>query len=202
MLDIITKEIKDITKQLTFFLIVVIIGTAIGSIVFNSIDDKQEIISNLKVIVENIKNVQNVNYRDILNSYLINNLYLVLVVFFTSFSIFYFCGNVGIFTYLGIKIGYIFSLALSTLGIEQGMLLTIPMIILPNVLKIQILIYFNTICTRTYLNLIEKDYDSKISLIRNFITRIIIVLMAIFLNSLIYTFINFNILVLLKKYFT
>lgn len=129
-------------------------------------------------------------------------MYLVLVVFFTSFSIFYFCGNVGIFTYLGIKIGYIFSLALSTLGIEQGMLLTIPMIILPNVLKIQILIYFNTICTRTYLNLIEKDYDSKISLIRKFITRIIIVLMAIFLNSLIYTFINFNILVLLKKYFT
>lgn len=201
VLKLLLEYLKDNLKKCILLLIIVVIGLMIGVFLFNNTLSKESYNQDINLFIENIKQKENIHYNKIFFYKIKNDGIILLIIIFTSMSIFNKIGTKLVLLYKGIDIGFVFSCILNTLGIFKGLGFALPIVFLYNVAFIPLLIILSFICTDFYNKILEKDYENKRNLIGEFFLKIIGIWLIELVNCLFYSFLYFNILIFIKDLF-
>lgn len=195
-------EIKENFKKYIKFYLILILGIFIGVIIANNLGESTKVKVNeyLQNFITNIKQ-NKIDYFGLLKNLILKDLKNIIILILLSLSIF---GKIGIIIYLIIKgynIGFSVVTAISTFGSMNGMIFSIILIILEVLVEIPIWFFIINISENVFEMLKEETYDNKKTLILGFIIKIIIAFLLLVLISLLNTFVNSNIFLLLKNRF-
>lgn len=190
-------ELQNNGKKYILFFCIILVGIIIGTVIANKIPKKDETI----LINETVTNVRtkNIDYKAVMEKYLKNDFTDIIIITFISFSIFYKYGNILFFLIKGMRLGFVISIIMEAIGIGKGIVFSIVTIMLPNLIKIPVLLYIFFLCINLLRIGMENQYESRINLAKNFVLKYLGSCILIIINCVLNTYVFTNILVLLKN---
>lgn len=203
MRNLIENNLKENIKSYAILALILLLGLIIGIMFVNNLEiaQKEEINTYLTDFVEELKNDNSINYQSLLKKSVITNIEFITLVVLLNFSIWGGISNFALFGYKGFKLGYSISSAIAIFGVGKGMLFTISLILLTEILKIPTTLFIAVLSSKTYKEIIYSDRDEKkVALIRYLIMLLVSVIILL-LISFLQTYLNNNIFLMFIKYF-
>jgi len=195
----ITRNVK------TYFILIIIflLGLIIGLIVVNNSSPEQEteITSYINNFVTELKNGSKVDYFKLLKSSFLNNLFLVIILWFMSSTVIGIPIVYGMVGYKGFCMGYTISSVVLTLGTGKGIAFALSSMLIHNIILIPCMLAVATSGINLYKSIIKdrRKENIKIEIIRNTVfCLIMLAIMAV--GSLIETYISSNLLISIVNY--
>lgn len=198
MIKTIQNHISENIKLYLLLFIILILGVVIGAITINNTTEaaKLEINEYLNTFTKDVTE-NKINYFAILENSVVKNVELILIIAFISLSAFGRFGICAINGYKGYTLGYTIASFIAVFGVQKGVITAMSLLLFSKLVYIPALFFLSTHSLKLYQTLKENDdEDKKVAIIRYFFI-IIAVGIALIISSLIETFINSNLLLLL-----
>lgn len=194
-----------INNKREFLLVTVLffVGLIIGVMFMNNLNDTQvqEIETYFNDLSTNIKNIEDVNLFNLLKTSIISNIIFVIVLWFGATTIIGIPIVYGAIAFKGFSIGFTISSIMYIYGPGNGILVSISLLLLQNVILIPAMFSICVSGAKLYKSIMKnKDRNNiKMEILRHtFFCLIMLFLMLI--ASFIEVYISTNLFIILLKY--
>ena len=195
----ITRNVK------TYFILIIIflLGLIIGLIVVNnsSAEQETEITNYINNFVTELKNGSKLDYFKLLKSSFLNNVFLVITLWFMSSTVIGIPIVYGMIGYKGFCMGYTISSVVLTLGTGKGIAFVLSSMLIHNIILIPCMLAVAVSGINLYKSIIKdrRKENIKIEIIRH--TVFCLILLAIMaVGSLVETYVSSNLLISIVNY--
>ena len=202
--DVILNDIYNNLRLYVIVAIIFVIGIVAGVIFINNINEiqKGEIGEYINKFVTSLKGNYEINKGELLKSSLLENLKLVLGMWFIGSTVIGIPIVLGIVIYRGFCIGYTISSVITILGTQKGIIFFLITIFIQNIIIIPVLIFLAVSGMKLYKSIMKdkRRENIKIEIVRHTIMSIISFIFLI-LASLIEVYIATNLLTMCIQFF-
>ena len=196
---LIVKHIKDNLKAYLIVSIILLIGIVLGVILVNKMNDsqKEQVSTYLTDFTNALKGDSQIDQLQLLKKSVINNILLVLFMWFVGSTVIGIPLVLGMVAFRGFCLGYTISSAISIWGTGKGMLFFASSLLLQNLIFIPCLIALAVSGIKLYKSIMKdkRKENIKFEIFRHTIFSVFI-LVFLLVSSLIETYVSSNLLTL------
>ena len=200
--EVLLNHILDSLKFYIIVIIILIIGIVAGILFINNINSEQitEIQGYINGFVNTLKEGNAIDKTALLKKSLGDNLILIVTMWFIGSTVIGIPIILGIVLFRGFCLGYTVSAIIGTMGVPNGILLTLSAVLLQNLIFIPVILCMAVSCIKLYKSIMKdkRRENIKIEIIRHTIISIVLFL-ALIVSSLIETYISSEIIMLTVK---
>ena len=200
--EVLLNHILDNLKFYIIVVIILIIGIVAGILFINNINSEQitEIQGYINGFVNTLKEGNAIDKTALLKKSLGDNLILIVTMWFIGSTVIGIPIILGIVLFRGFCLGYTVSAIIGTMGVPNGILLTLSAVLLQNLIFIPVILCMAVSCIKLYKSIMKdkRRENIKIEIIRHTIISIVLFL-ALIVSSLIETYISSEIIMLTVK---
>ena len=200
---IVKQHIKDNIKIYLFTACILLIGITLGVIFINNLQESQsqEIQNYINEFTTSLKNGSSIDNGKLLQNSIINNLVLVLVMWFAGSTVIGIPIVLGIVVYRGFCLGYTVSALIAILGMGKGILFFTSYMLLQNIILIPCILALAVSGIKLYKSILKdkRKENIKLEIVRHTLFSIV-VLGFLVIASLIETYISSNLFTLCVQY--
>lgn len=193
--NLVLENIITYFKEYIVVTICFIVGIIAGVIFINNISDNQsnEITTYISSFLETLKTDVKFNYLELLKNSLMQNLILVLTLWFVGATLIGIPLVFGIILFRGFCLGYTISAIIHILGISKGIMFVLTTMFLHNLIFIPAIIALAVSGIRLYQTVVKnRNSESiKFAILKHSIFALIIMLLLA-LSSIIEIFVSTN----------
>ncbi len=198
MIETLKNHIRENIKQYLILFIILAFGVLLGAITVNNTTEtgKAEINDYLNTFITDVTE-NKIDYFEVLKNSITKNIALILIIAFISLSV---LGKIGIYIingYKGFTLGYTISSFIAVYGAQKGILTVMSILLFSKIVYIPALFFLSIYSLKLYQALKENEEEHKKLTVIKYILIIVASLIAFIISSLIETFINSNLLLLL-----
>ena len=199
----IKNHLETYGKSYLILFIFLIIGVIIGVFGLNNSSQsvKERIITYLTNKVVGIEK-ENISYLILLKNFFENKIQFFIFLVFLCISIFGKYMVIPIVLFKGFSIGYSVASAIMSFGVGKGVLLSLSLTLLSEIILIPTIFYTIITSLQLFNNLYYQNYETKRKLILIYTIKMVCVILIILLLSIIETFLNVNIFLFFRNLFT
>lgn len=202
--NIILDNIYHNLKAYVIVTIIFFIGIIAGVIFINHIDEgqKAEISEYINDFITSLKGEYEINRGELLKNSLLDNLKLVLGMWFIGSTVIGLPIVLGIVLYRGFCIGYTISSAITVLGTQKGIIFSLTSILAQNIIIIPVLLALAVSGMKLYQSIMKdkRRENIKIEIIRHTMISIILFFILI-VASFAEVYISTNLLMMCLSFF-
>ena len=202
--NIVKEHIKNNAKEYTIVTVIFVVGIFLGVLFINNMEEtnKQEISTYLTSFIEKMKQIESLDYMQLLKTSIIQNVITAVLIWFFGTTVIGIPVVFGLVLYRGFCLGYTISSSIITLGTAKGISFIFSTIFLQNIFLIPAILAIAVSGFKLYKSIVkEKTKENvKLEIIRHTVFSFIMMLLMIFASS-IEIFISTNILKNFAKYF-
>ena len=181
-----------------------IIGILLGVLFMNHIQEEQktEITTYFNEFMEKIKTVENLDYIELLKSSVGQNIILAIILWFFGTTVIGIPVVFGMVLYRGFCLGYTISICVTVMGLPQGILMVLILLLLQNILFIPAMLALAVSGFKLYKSILKdrNKENIKIEVARHTVFSFLM-LLILMLSSVVEVFLSTNMLKNLIKYF-
>ena len=200
--EVLLNHILDNMKFYIIVVIILIIGIVAGILFINNMNSEQitEIQGYINGFVNTLKEGNAIDKTALLKKSLGDNLILIVTMWFIGSTVIGIPIILGIVLFRGFCLGYTVSAIIGTMGVPNGILLTLSAVLLQNLIFIPVILCMAVSCIKLYKSIMKdkRRENIKIEIIRHTIISIVLFL-ALIVSSLIETYISSEIIMLTVK---
>lgn len=204
ILEIIKEHVFNNKKEYLIVSLLFIIGIFLGVLFVNHVQEAQklEITTYLSTFMDKMKNAENLNHMELLKNSMGQNIMLAIVLWFFGTTVIGLPVVFGLVLYRGFCLGYTIAVCITIMGLPQGILLVLILLLLQNILFIPAILALAVSGFKLYKSIIKdrNKENVKIEVVRHTIFSLIM-LLVLMLSSVIEIFLSTNILKGVIKYF-
>ena len=204
ILEIIKEHVVNNKKEYMLVLLLFIIGIFLGVFFINHIQETQklEITTYLSTFMEKMKNTETLDYMELLKNSIGQNILLAVVLWFFGTTVIGIPVVFGLILYRGFCLGYTISVCVTILGVPQGVLFALILLLLQNIIFIPAILALAVSGFKLYKSIIKdrNKENIKIEVARHTVFSFIMLLLLM-VASVIEIFLSTNILKGVIKYF-
>ena len=201
--DLILENIITYFKEYIIVTICFIVGIIIGVIFINNLSDNQsnEITTYINSFLETLKADVNFSYLELLKNSIIQNLILVLTLWFVGATLIGIPLVFGIILFRGFCLGYTISAVIHILGVSKGIGFILTSMFLQNIFFIPAIIVLAVSGIRLYKTVTKKKNaeNIKFAILKHSMLALMIAIILI-LSSFIEVFCSTNLFALYVNY--
>lgn len=194
---LILQHVKDNIKAYIIVSIILLIGIILGVILINNMNEvqKQEISTYLSDFTTSLKNGSEVDHLQLLKKSIINNIILVLFMWFVGSTVIGIPFVMGMVAFRGFCLGYTISSIIAIWGTGKGMLFFVTSLLLQNLIFIPCLIALAVSGIKLYKSIIKdkRKENIKFEIFRHTIFSLFVLILLV-ASSLIETYVSSNLL--------
>jgi len=195
--DIIMNHLNDNFKEYITIVIIFFIGLTIGVLFINNMNETQgvQLTSYIQNFIENLKTDSIVDKVALFKQSVLDNLGLVLILWFAGSTVIGIPIVYGMIAYRGFCLGYTISTLIVSLGIKDGIIFSIITLGFKNILFVPTIFVLAISGIKLYKSIIKdkRKENIKIQVVRHTVISLIIAVILI-LTSLIEVYVSTNIL--------
>lgn len=166
IVEVIKNHVNNNKKEYIITTILFFIGFILGIIFINNIQEEKllEVTEHIKMLINNVKQVENINYLLILKESIISNIIIILILWIAASTI------IGIpivyaeVTFRGFVLGYTISSVLMALGTKYGIVYNLATLLLHNIIFIPVLFATTVSGIKTYKSIIKNKEKENVKL--------------------------------------
>ncbi len=204
LLETIKEHISNNKKEYILVLLLFVIGIFLGVFFINNMEEtsKKEVTNYMNTFVNNMKEVQNLDYIGLLKDSIWKNILLAIILWFFGTTVIGIPIVFGLVVYRGFCLGYTIAICITIMGITKGILFILILLLLQNILFIPAILALAVSGFKLYKSIIKdrNKENIKIEVLRHTIFSFIMILVMI-LASVLEIFVSTSILKMLIKYF-
>lgn len=204
ILDIIKEHVINNKKEYMLVTLLFIIGIFIGVFFVNNIEEtqKSEITTYINTFMEKMKNTESLDYMELLKTSMGQNILLAIVLWFFGTTVIGIPVVFGVVLYRGFCLGYTIAICITMMGLPQGILFVLILLLLQNIIFIPAVLALAVSGFKLYKSIVKdrKKENVKIEVVRHTIFSLIMLLLLV-LSSVIEIFLSTNMMKGLIKYF-
>ena len=202
ILNIIKQEILNNIKSYVIVTIIFIIGIFLGVLFINQTESKDSVLQYINTYIDEMKNLQNVDFLGGLKTDIHNNILLVLLLWFAGTTIIGIPIVFGTILTRGFCLGYTISACVLTLGKWKGFMFILLTIFLQNAIFIPSLLVLGVSSVKLYKSIIKdrRKENIKLSIFKHSIISLFI-LIALIISSIIKIEVSYRLTLIFSKYF-
>lgn len=202
ILNIIKQEILNNIKSYVIVTIIFIIGIFLGVLFINQTESKDSVLQYINTYIDEMKNLQNVDFLGGLKTDIHNNILLVLLLWFAGTTIIGIPIVFGTILTRGFCLGYTISACVLTLGKWKGLMFILLTIFLQNAIFIPSLLVLGVSSVKLYKSIIKdrRKENIKLSIFKHSIISLFI-LFALIISSIIKIEVSYRLTLIFSKYF-
>lgn len=202
ILNIIKQEILNNIKSYVIVTIIFIIGIFLGVLFINQTESKDSVLQYINTYIDEMKNLQNVDFLGGLKTDIHNNILLVLLLWFAGTTIIGIPIVFGTILTRGFCLGYTISACVLTLGKWKGFMFILLTIFLQNAIFIPSLLVLGVSSVKLYKSIIKdrRKENIKLSIFKHSIISLFI-LFALIISSIIKIEVSYRLTLIFSKYF-
>lgn len=201
--NIVLENIIVYFKEYIVVTVCFIIGIIVGVIFINNLSSNQlnEISTYVNSFLETLKNDVTFNYFDLLQNSLIQNILLVLALWFVGATLIGIPIVFGIILFRGFCLGYTISAIIQVLGISKGIIFVMTAMFLQNIIFIPAIIALAVSGIRLYKTVVkDRNTESiKLAIVKHTAFSLLVLLFLI-LSSIIEVFVSTNLFSICIKF--
>jgi len=202
--SVLQKHIKENAKAYFITSIIILIGIVLGVIFVNNLSDiqKQDIHKYFNDFTSNLKNGSTIDKGQLLKKSLINNIILVLFMWFVGSTVIGIPIVYAIVLFRGFSIGYTISAGVAAFGIGKGALFCITSMLLHNLIFVPCIIALAVSGSKLYKSILKdkRKENIKFEIFRHTIfSGLMLGILAI--SAVVETYISSNLLLIFISYF-
>lgn len=202
--SLITKHISDNKKEYILITLIFLVGIFLGVMFINNTNeqDANEIKTYLLGFIEKLKNTEKLNNTVLLKESLKQNILLGILLWFFGTTVIGIPLVFGLILYRGFCLGYTISTIIITMGIGKGMIFSLIILLLQNIIFIPAIIAIGVSGLKLYKSIIKnKNRENiRIEVLRHTIFSGIM-LLVLCVSACIEILISTNFLKKIIKYF-
>ena len=203
LIEAIKKHVKENIKPYLFVSCILLIGIILGVIFINNVKEtqSQEIQNYINEFITKLKDGASIDNGKLLKNSIINNLILVIIMWFAGSTVIGIPIVLGIVMYRGFCLGYTASSIIAILGSTKGALFVITSMLLQNIIVIPSILALAVSGIKLYKSILKDKRKENIKgeIIRHTLFSLIILAFLI-LASVIETYLSSNLFMLYSKY--
>lgn len=204
VLEIIKEHVLNNKKEYMIVSLLFIIGIFLGVLFVNNVQEAQklEITTYLNTFIDKMKNTESLNHIGLLKNSMGQNIILAIVLWFFGTTVIGLPVVFGVVLYRGFCLGYTIAVCITIMGLPQGILFVLILLLLQNILFIPAILALAVSGFKLYKSIIKdrNKENVKIEVVRHTVFSLIM-LLVLMVSSVIEIFISTNILKGLIKYF-
>ncbi len=204
VLEIIKEHITNNKKEYFIIALIFIIGIFLGVLFINHMGEtsKSEVSTYLSSFIEKMKNIESLNYIELLKSSMIQNALLAFILWFFGTTVIGIPIVFGIVLYRGFCLGYTISVCISIMGLSKGIIFVLILLLLQSIFFIPAILALAVSGFKLYQSIIKdrKKENVKIEVVRHTIFSFFMLLILL-MSSVIEIMLSTNVLKLFIKYF-
>ncbi len=204
VLEIIKEHVLNNKKEYMIVSLLFIIGIFLGVLFVNNVQEAQklEITTYLNTFIDKMKNTESLNHIGVLKNSMGQNIILAIVLWFFGTTVIGLPVVFGVVLYRGFCLGYTIAVCITIMGLPQGILFVLILLLLQNILFIPAILALAVSGFKLYKSIIKdrNKENVKIEVVRHTVFSLIM-LLVLMVSSVIEIFISTNILKGLIKYF-
>lgn len=204
ILDIIKEHVINNKKEYMLVTLLFIIGIFIGVFFVNNIEEtqKSEITTYINTFMEKMKNTESLDYMELLKTSMGQNILLAIVLWFFGTTEIGIPVVFGVVLYRGFCLGYTIAICITMMGLPQGILFVLILLLLQNIIFIPAVLALAVSGFKLYKSIVKdrNKENVKIEVVRHTIFSLIMLLLLV-LSSVIEIFLSTNMMKGLIKYF-
>lgn len=204
LLEMIKEHVSNNKKEYILVSLLFIIGIFLGVFFVNQVQEAQktEITAYFNSFVEKMKTTEDLNQMELLKSSIGQNIVLAVILWFFGTTVIGIPVVFGLVMYRGFCLGYTIAVCITIMGLQQGILFVLVLLLLQNILFIPAILALAVSGFKLYKSIIKdrNKENVKIEVVRHTIFSLIM-LMVLVLSSVIEIFLSTNILKGIIKYF-
>lgn len=179
--DIILEHVYLNLKEYIIVLIIFVLGILLGMTLLQNLSDeqKQELVKYIDTSVGDFKNNIEIDKILLLKNSIINNIMLVIIMWFAGSTIIGLPIVYGVIIFKGFSLGYTISAIIAILGVRNGMLFVLTSMFLQNIILIPCLLALAVSATRFCKSILKdrKKENIKYGVIKHTLFSVIIILL-------------------------
>lgn len=202
--NIIYEHVKNNIKDYFLISLIFLIGVFLGVMCINNLKDVQveQITSYLNGFVENLKNIENLEYGRLLKTSLCNNMLVGLAVCFFGTTVIGIPIVFGIILYRGFCLGYTIASCIIVMSLKKGIFFILNVLLLQNIIFIPAIIAIGVSGLKLYRAIIkERSKDGIKSEVMRHIIFSVIMFILLCIASFVEIIFSTNLLKKFIKYF-
>lgn len=196
--NILYKHIINNLKEYISIILVFLIGIIIGVIVINNSTESQllQIKDYINNFISDLKEFGNIDKASLITETLLNNLYLILALWFVGSTVIGMPIVYGIIGYKGFCLSYTISSSIITLGTVNGTLFSISSMLFQNLIYIPCMFALAVSGIRLYKSIMKdkRRENIKIEILRHIMFSILIGVVMLF-GTFIETYVSTNLII-------
>ena len=197
LLEIIKQHVANNKKEYLIVTLLFIIGIFLGVFFVNNMGEtqKEEITTYMNTFIDKIKQLESINYAELLKNSIGQNIILAIILWFFGTTVIGIPVVFGIIIYRGFCLGYTISICITIMGLPKGIIFVLILLLLQNILFIPAILALAVSGFKLYKSIIKdrNKENIKIEVIRHTIFSLIM-LAVMLLASIIEIFISTSIL--------
>lgn len=204
LLEIIKEHVSNNKKEYILVALIFVIGIFLGVLFINQIQEAQkiEITSYLNSFIDKVKNMENLNHIELLKSSMGQNIVLAIILWFFGTTVIGIPIVFGLVLYRGFCLGYTIAICITIMGLPQGLVFVLLLLLLQNILLIPAILALAVSGFKLYKSIVKdrNKENVKVEIVRHTIFSFIMLIVLI-VSSVIEIFLSMNLLKGVIKYF-
>ncbi len=204
ILDIIKDHVINNKKEYMLVTLLFIIGIFLGVLFVNNVEEtqKSEITTYMNTFIDKMKNTESLDYIELLKTSVGQNILLAIVLWFFGTTVIGIPVVFGVILYRGFCLGYTIAVCITIMGLPQGILFVLILLLLQNIIMIPAILALAVSGFKLYKSIIKdrNKENVKIEVVRHTIFSFIMLLLLV-VSSAIEIFLSTNMMKGFIKYF-